>query len=432
MENLEKEGTPMPITGRAACVELLQQLLVSPAAKQAGVFKIGLADFKEFNDIFGRHYGDLLLEKIITYLSSFPAAQLFRPVGVEFLLILPNSGYTRTAEIADEICTRFNETWHIGDMDFICSMNLGFVLPPQEAQSGEELMEMLDSAGQEACRTGQNTAIPFTEALRAGILRTKAIATKLKNALASPDDPDLEVCFRPTVLYDAHRYTRAESYVRLFSDVYGLVGEASLIPIAEQSGLATALNLYAIRHTCALIRDLLDAERSFETIAVPVSAVQFLQPKFDEQLKAIIDEYNIPADKLALELTESTLVNSFMQITYMMGQVSELGVELVLSDFGTGYSGINNILTLPVDVLKLDRLFVLQMENDERCGVVIEGLISIAHKLGMRVIAEGVETDHQREMLAGWGCDYQQGFYYSATVTADELPPMLSMPPKEE
>ena len=354
MENLEKEGTPMPITGRAACAELLQQLLVSPAAKQAGVFKIGLADFKEFNDIFGRHYGDLLLEKIIAYLSSFPAAQLFRPVGVEFLLILPNSGYTRTAEIADEICTRFNETWHIGDMDFICSMNLGFALPPQEAQSGEELMEMLDSAGQEAYRTGQNTAIPFTEALRAGILRTKAIATKLKNALASPDDPDLEVCFRPTVLYDARRYTRAESYVRLFSDVYGLVGEASLIPIAEQSGLATALNLYAIRHTCALIRDLLDAERSFETIAVPVSAVQFLQPKFDEQLKTIIDEYNIPADKLALELTESTLVNSFMQITYMMGQVSDLGVELVLSDFGTGYSGINNILTLPVDVLASD------------------------------------------------------------------------------
>ena len=104
----------------------------------------------------------------------------------------------------------------------------------------------------------------------------------------------------------------------------------------------------------------------------------------------------------------------------------------MLSDFGTGYSGINNVLDLPVSVLKLDRLFVLQLENDERCGCVIEGLISIAHKLGMKVIAEGVETDHQRELLAGWGCDYQQGFYYSATVHADELVGMLSMPRPED
>lgn len=427
----EKEIT-LTAPDRAACAEKLTGLLAGGEAKNSAVFKLALVDFKNFNDIFGRHYGDLLLDQVSAYLAGFEGAEVLRSGGVEFVLILHGSGYARAGEVGEEICDRFNETWRIGDMDFVCAMSLGIVLPPLAAEKGEMLLEMLDSAEHEAYLSGQNTAVTYTEELRESLLRTKAIATRLKNALAVPDDPDLEVCYRPTVLYDAHRYTRAESYVRLFSDAYGLVGEATLIPIAEQSGLACALNLYAIRHTCALIRKLLEEGRSFETIAVPISAVQFLQPDFDRELAGLLEEYGIPAEKLALEITESTLINSFVQVNYMMQQVAEMGVELVLSDFGTGYSGINNVLDLPVSVLKLDRLFVLQLENDERCGSVIEGLISIAHKLGMKMIAEGVETDHQRELLAGWGCDYQQGFYYSATVHADELVGMLSMPHPED
>lgn len=285
----------------------------------------------------------------------------------------------------------------------------------------------------EAYLTGQNGMAVYDSHLREKLQRTKSIATRLKNALATPDDPDLEVCFRPTVLYDVHRYTRAESYVRLYSDTYGLVSEATLLPIAERSGLACALNIYAIRHTCQMIRDLLDAGRSFETIAVPVSAVQFLQPDFDRELAGLLEEYGIPAQKLALELNEETLItNGLTQMAYMMEKVSAMGIELVLSDFGTGYSGLNNVLDLPVSILKLDRLFILQMENDDRCADVICGLIDIAHKLGMKVIAEGVENDSQRERLASFGCDYQQGFYYSATVHAQELLTMLSMPPEQE
>ena len=249
------------------------------------------------------------MEQVNAYLAGFEGAEVLRSGGVEFLLILRGSGYARAGEIGEEICDRFNETWRIGDMDFVCAMSLGIVLPPLAAEKGEALLEMLDSAEHEAYLSGQNTAVTYTEELRENLLRTKAIATRLKNALAVADDPDLEVCYRPTVLYDAHRYTRAESYVRLFSDTYGLVSEATLIPIAEQSGLACALNLYAIRHTCALIRKLLEEKRSFETIAVPISAVQFLQPDFDQELSRLLEEYGIPAEKLALEVTESALIN---------------------------------------------------------------------------------------------------------------------------
>ena len=426
----EELYTQLKAPDRAACAAALGQLLDTPRAKNTAAFLVSLSDFKNFNDIFGRHYGDLLLGEISSYLGSFPAAEVQRCGGVDFLVLLSDTDYLAAQQAAEAICERFNETWHIGNMDFISAMSLGALLPPLAAQGAEPLLDALEDAAREAYLTGQNSMAVYDSALREKLARTKAIATRLKNALATPDDPDLEVCFRPTVMYEAHRYTRAESYVRLYSDNYGLVSEATLLPIAERSGLACALNLYAIRHTCQMIRDLLDAGRSFETIAVPVSAVQFLQPNFDCELADLLEEYGIPAEKLALELNEETLIaNGLTQMAYMMEKIAQMGVELVLSDFGTGYSGLNNVLNLPVSVLKLDRLFILQMENDERCTAAIAGLIDIAHKLGMKVIAEGVESDNQRERLAEFGCDYQQGFYYSATVRAQELLSMLSMPP---
>lgn len=426
-----EETRALALLTRADCAREMEALLGAAQARGTAVFKISLLDFKNFNDIFGRYYGDLLLQKVTAYLGGLTGARVLRAGGVEFLVVLENCGYAAAKELCDAVCDRFNQTWRIGNMDFVCSMALGAALPPLTAENGEALLEMLDGAAQEAYQVGQNAAVIYTAELRDSLQRTKAIATRLKNALAAADDPDLEVCYRPTVLYKAHRYTRAESYLRLFTDTYGLIGAATLIPIAEQSGLACALNLYAIRHTLALIRRLLDAGRVFETISVPVSAIQFLQPGFAGELDALLREYGVPADKLALELTESTLINSFLQVSCMMQQVADLGVELILSNFGTGYSGINNVLDLPVQVLKLDRMVIQQMENDPRCGCVVEGLISIAHKLGMKIVAEGVETDSQREQLAGWDCDYQQGFYYSATVHADELVGMLSMPPAD-
>ena len=429
----EKKCAWLKKPDRAACAALLEEIAETPQAKSTAAFLISLSDFKSFNDIFGRHYGDLLLEKIIDYLGGFASSRVERCGGVDFLVLLSDTDYLKAEETADAICERFNDTWHIGNMDFVSAMSLGALLPPLRAERGEALLDNLEDAVREAYLAGQNSMAVYDSKLREKMTSTKAIATKLKNALATPDDPDLEVCFRPTVLYTAHRYTRAESYIRLYSDCYGLVSEATLLPIAEQSGLACALNLYAIRHTCQMIRQLLDAGRDFETIAVPVSAVQFLQPNFDQDLAAMLEEYKVPAEKLALELNEETLItNGLTQMAYMMEKISRMGVELVLSDFGTGYSGLNNVLNLPVSVLKLDRLFILQMENDQRTAAVVAGLIEIAHKLGMKVIAEGVENDFQRERLASFGCDYQQGFYYSATVHAKELLEMLSMPPEKQ
>ena len=163
----------------------------------------------------------------------------------------------------------------------------------------------------------------------------------------------------------------------------------------------------------------------FESVALPISADLLLQEYFVEKVKEALDRYEIPVGKLALEITENVLTSAYMEADRVLRALKDLGVEIILNNFGTGYSGISSILDLPVDVLKLERLFIWELETNERAADLIDGLISIADRLGLRIIAEGVETQHQVDLLNLFGCPYQQGFYYVPTVEAEVLSRVL-------
>lgn len=411
-----------------ACKEALGALLASAQTrKKASVFKLHLENFKLFNDTFGYHYGDLLIEHIGAFLNEF-SVQLFHYTGVDFIFFLENCSYTRAIEIAEDITSRFDSTWHINDMDCMCTINLGLLCPPLAEWPVDSVLACLESAASEAAVKGQNQYALYNEKLQQKQYFESTIARCLKNSLAG-DGADIEVRFRPTMCMKKARYTRAECYLRLFTEDFGMLSAEQFMPVAEDSGLICAVDNLVIRKACELLRELITQQRDFETIAVPVSPVLFLQENFDRNLKKILDSYGIPPDKLALEVTESTLINSFTSINIMMQNLADLGIELILTDFGTGYSGINNILNLPVSALKLDRMFIWELETNPRSGVLIEGLVSIANKLGIKIIAEGVETENQKTRLEEFGCPYQQGFYYSATVEAADLPELF--PAKE-
>ncbi len=204
--------------------------------------------------------------------------------------------------------------------------------------------------------------------------------------------------------------------MRVFVKGVGLVGSAEFIPIAEDSGQIRAIQYYALEHVCSTIAELLAAGKEFESIALPVSPVLFLQEDFLDEVRRLKEQYHIPDGKLALEIRESVLTTAYLNINIVMQVLSDMGVELILNDFGSGYSGISSILELPVNVLKLERMFVWQLETNPRAGVVIDGLIHIAKNLGLKLIAEGVETENQIQKLASFGCEYEQGFYYAPTV----------------
>ncbi|MEY8355897.1 EAL domain-containing protein [Lachnospiraceae bacterium 54-53] len=158
-----------------------------------------------------------------------------------------------------------------------------------------------------------------------------------------------------------------------------------------------------------------------QTIALPVSPVLFLQEDFLSEVKKAMETYGIPRGKLALEIQESALTMAYLNINVMLQQLQEMGVEIILNEFGSGYSGISNILDLPVDTLKLERLFIWQLETNPGSRHIIKGLVRMARDLDLNIIAEGLETENQVQILTGAGCNYQQGFYYSPTLEKDSL-----------
>ena len=209
--------------------------------------------------------------------------------------------------------------------------------------------------------------------------------------------------------------------MRVFIQGIGLIGAGEFLPIAEDSGQIRAIGYYALEQVGRCIAELTEAGKEFDSICMPVSPILFLQENFLDEVSRIMETYHIPAGKLALELDESALGSAYLNINIIMQELSDMGVELVLNGFGSGYTPISSILDLPVQTLKLERMFVWQLETEPRSASIFGGLIQIARDLGLHIIAEGVETENQLNALNKFGCEYQQGFYYAPTMNQDVL-----------
>lgn len=402
------------------CLKRLDSLLGGDGAKKekGAVIKVYLENFKSFNDTFGYHFGGLFIQEIGRFLSEIRGAEVYRTAGVEFIVLLEKANHAAAQTMADEITNRFGESWHINNMDCMASCNVGLAYYPGHAQSASEMMDNLSHAVSESAQTGQNMVITFDEDLKRKLIRRTSIARDIPKAL---EENRVEIRYRPSYNVEQKRFTRADCYMRLLNSDFGIIPAAEFIPIAEESGQINAISLYAIDKVCAMIARLREEKLDFETIAVPISPIQFMQDHFVEDVEAAVEKAGIPAQSLAFEVAESITLNAYANAQMRISELADLGIELVLAEFGTGYSGLNNVLNLPVKVLKLERLLIWQMDNDPRVPHLVEGLIHIAKNLGMKLIAEGVETAAQVENLKSFGCEYEQGFYYSPTMTPDEL-----------
>ncbi|MDL2215991.1 bifunctional diguanylate cyclase/phosphodiesterase [Ruminococcaceae bacterium OttesenSCG-928-N02] len=403
-----------------ACVGALSALQQDvKALKKTAVLKLHLENFNLFNSTFGYQYGDMLLEAIVKFLQA-SGGTLFRTSGVDFVLIMPGKGYLEGQQIADDISERFARTWHIGEIDTMATCSMGLLLPSLAAEPALQMLEKLDYAIQYANEQGQNFVCIYDETVAKKKHFEHVVAESLQWNLANNWD-NLEVRCRITMNVETGTYTRAECYARLFTEEYGFSGAERFMPVADKTGTVYPLDIQIVNVTCKLIRKLMDEGRHFENIAVPVTAVLFLQENVDQIFTSILKHYGVPAEKLALEVSESAMITAYSSVNIMMQQLADMGIEIILTNFGTGYSGINNVINLPVSAVKLDRMLIWELETNPRSAVIIQGLVDIAKKLGLKVIAEGVETENQKQMLDQFGCPYQQGFYYSATVPMNEV-----------
>lgn len=423
----EPEAAPVDETpGRQECLNHIQDTL--EANGKGVMLKLYIENFKQLNEIFGYDYCEALLSKIIGYLKQTIQRPVYRYIGVEFIAVL--DGYTQgqATALAEAILEQFDHVWKVENTDCLCSAQIGLCCYPGYASSPQEILKCLDAAIVKSTERGPNQVTCYDTTLHTLVIRKQAIARYLKTALANQE---IEVRYRPTYNTETGRFTKAEYYMRIFIKGIGMVGANEFLPIAEDSGQIRAVEYFALNQAGRCIADLIAKGKDFESISLPISPVLFLQEDFLDEVKRVLDTYHIPAGKLTFEIEESALTSASLAMNMMLQELRELGIELVLNNFVSGYSSITSILDLPINALKLERSFMCQMETNPKSIYIVEGLIHIAKNLELSVIAEGVETPQQVEALNRFGCPYQQGFYFSPTVTEEILVDVLDATPSE-
>lgn len=405
---------------RMVCRRQLERALSGDG--QGVVMKFYIENFKRMNDLFGFSYCEALLKAILEYLREETGCQVYRYVGVEFIAILKNRTQSQAVRLAEDILDRFSQNWNIRGTDCMCSCQIGLCSYPGYAGSAEELLKCLDLAVSKAEETSMNQYAAYDSKLHAAHLRKQTIAKYISTAL---ENQELEIRFRPTYHTGEGRFVRAEYYMRMFVKDIGMVGSAEFIPIAEDTGQISQVEYYALERVAQEIAELEKKGTVYESLAVPVSPVLLIQENFVDTVQNMIEKYQIPSGRLAVEIDEYALTTAPVIIEIVMQQLKDLGVELILNNFGSGYSGISKLLELPVDTLKFERMFMWQLETNPKSEPIVECLITAADKMGKRLIAEGVETERQLDVLAKFGCVYQQGFYYAPTLPGELLSEVL-------
>lgn len=392
------------------------------------VMKLYIENFKRLNELFGYDYCEELLGHILSFLEAETGSPIYRYVGVEFIIMLKHYTQGRASRLAERIGERFEHGWTVRNTDCVCSVQIGLCSYPGYPANAGEALKCLDMAVAKAAEIGSNQYLMYDSKLHNENMRRQAITRYLSTAL---DKKEIEVRYRPTYNTVTGRFSRAEFYMRIFIKGIGMVGAGEFIPIAEDSGQIRSVEYYALDQVGAVIARLIAEGKEFESIALPISPVLLLQEDFLAEVVRVIERHQIPAGKMAIEIDEFAMSTAYVKFTELMQALSELGVELILNHFGSGYSGLSQIFELPVDTLKFDRFFTWQLETTPQAEPIIEGLVQIAKKVGLNLIAEGVETQKQLDALNRFGCELQQGFYYSPTLPEDILIQVLDTSKEE-
>ena len=401
---------------RDACLKHLSHALGSN--ERGVVLKLYIENFKQLNQLLGYEYCENLLNQILAYLKETCGNNVYHYIGVEYMIILDHLSQGQAMSLAEEIAGRFDHAWKIDGTDCLCSVQMGLCAYPGHAVTSEQMLKCLDLAVTRAGEGGPNQAVIFDSTLQNQLLRRQSIALYLKTAL---EKEEVEILYRPTFSTEKDTFTRAELSMRIFIKGLGLIGAGEFMSVAEDSGQIRALLYYALEKVCQCIRQAEDAGCEFQSITLPVSPVLFLQEDFIDEVARVIKAYHIPQGTLALELKESALTMGYLNFNIMLQKLADMGVELILSEFGSGCSSISASLDLPVHTVKLERLFIWQLETNEKSRHIIQGLIRIANDLNLSIIAEGVETENQVSVLTAAGCSCQQGFYYSPALKQENL-----------
>jgi len=390
---------------------------------------LDLDHFKEVNDTLGHNIGDQLLVDVAQRLRNCvrDTDTVSRLGGDEFTVILSEQDNTHSAEhVAQEILSQFSVPFTLGVETIYISPSIGITLYPEDGTKADTLLKNADQAMYAAKEQGRNCYRYFTTSMQEKALYRRQLANELRLALNSNQ---LQLHYQPIVELATGYMTKAEALIRWQHPVLGMVSPAEFIPVAEETGIIIELGdwvfLQAARQT-AKWRELHHPD--FQ-ISINKSPLQFRDKGND--ISRWLDHLHLlglPGQAIAIEITEGLLLDASTTVTDKLLEFRDAGIEVSLDDFGTGYSSLSYIKKFHVDNIKIDQSFVRNLKPDSEDLAVCEAIIVMAHKLGLKVVAEGIETNEQRALLAAAGCDYGQGSLFSMPLSAEKFKTLLSPP----
>lgn len=397
---------------------LKQAVAAAGRSGQTGaLLYIDIDDFKTLNDTLGHDMGDVLLEHVAMRLLSCvrEGDTVARFGGDEFMVMLEHLGAQETDAasfaqgVARKIISTLNESYLLGSHEHLCTCSIGVTLFDGSTQRIDELVKQADIAMYHSKKDGRNTLSFFDPKMQESVDRRAGLASELHKAL---HNHQFQLYFQIQV--DVWRHPiGAEALIRWNHPERGTISPAEFIPLAETSGLILPIGAWVLETACAQIKTWQnDPLTQHLVLAVNVSARQLRQHDFVEQLGAQLQKHAIPPHLLKLEITESMLLESVEYTRVIMQALHEMGVQFSLDDFGTGYSSFAYLKRLPLDQLKIDQAFVRDLAVDPSDRAIVRTLIAMAHSLNLDVIAEGVETEEQRQLLLNKGCVHFQGYLF--------------------
>ncbi len=389
------------------------------------IVMIDLDRFKEVNDTLGHGTGDLLLIDAAKRISGCmrETDTVARFGGDEFTAILPGLIDSFHAErVAQTIIQELNKSFMLNTNRVNISASIGISVFPVEAQDAESLLKHADQAMYVAKAEGRNRFGYFTESMQQEAIAKHSLTNDLRNALSRNE---LEVYYQPIVDLSSGLIFKAEALLRWKHPKLSMISPATFIPLAEESGLIHEIGEWVLNESIESVKRWLDQFGRIIQVSVNKSPIQFDRKEEFTWVDAL-NSLRLPGNSITVEITEGLLLKESIKVKQQLLALKNGGIEVSIDDFGTGFSALSYLKKFDIDYLKIDRSFIKDLELEENDVALTEAIIVMAHKLGIKTIAEGVETEGQFNLLKSFGCDYAQGFLFSPAVPAAEFEQIIS------
>lgn len=422
LTQLALHDTLTDLPNRTLLADRIEQA-IAKVAEQGGCFALMFIDldgFKPVNDAFGHHVGDLLLKAVAARLRGHLHSQdtLARIGGDEFVLLVQLREPNDAMDVAVKQVNLVSRPFRVAEHDLQLTASLGIVLYPGNGQDQHELLRNADAAMYHAKSAGKNGYSFFDVSMNSNARQQLQLLQDLRQAL---EHRQFRLHYQPKFDAQNCQPVGAEALLRWEHPQQGLLLPDRFIGLAEKTGLIIPIGEWVLIEACRQMRQWLDQGHHGWRMAVNLSAIQFCHAGLVESVARALQQNSLPANCLTLEITETTAMHDADASLTVLQRLSDMGVDLSIDDFGTGYSSLMYLKRLPANELKIDRGFVRDLEQDSDDAAIVSAIVALGQALGLRIVAEGVETDRQQDFLTRLGCDSLQGYLLGQPVPAEQF-----------